>query len=123
MRKKQIALLTVIVGLVCQPLSAQFQSAPPDPETAKALKERDERIAQITEQSLAEVSGLRLPGNRAVLYGLAGDIYWRLDQERSRQLFRSAAAEIQAHYQEAAVARANQPASGIASVVNPIPAR
>lgn len=111
----------LIAVLLFTPLTSrgQFQGGP-DPEAVKA---RNERIMGITEQVLSEVPGLRLPRNRAVVYALAGDIYWRFDQERAIALFRSSAGEIQAHYQEAVVARVNQPAAVMATAGNPMDIR
>lgn len=108
------AVWLIIVMILCAPATLCAQASEQDAEKAKAKLERDKRIAEMVEQAVAEVAALRLSGNRAVIFTLAGDIYWRLDPERSRVLFRKAISEIQAHQMEAAAARTESPASGVA---------
>jgi hypothetical protein len=118
------ALWLIILVILCSPAPLWTQTSEQDAEKAKAKLERDKRIAETVEQAVAEVAALRLPGNRAVIFALAGDIYWRLDPERSRILFRKTISEIQAHYLEAAAAKNQLPASGVAATYsNPIDIR
>ena len=63
-------------------------------EKAKKKKELDERIGPLLDQTIVEANGLRLSNNRAVILAMSGDLYWRFDSKRSRELFRSAAAEV-----------------------------
>ena len=63
-------------------------------EKAKKKKELDERIVPLLDQTIVEANGLRLSNNRAVILAMSGDLYWRFDSKRSRELFRSAAAEV-----------------------------
>src|SRR5437016_6142532 len=65
-----------------------------DPEKDKKKKEMDDRIMQILDAAVSDASTLRLPENRAVVFGISGDLYWKFDEKRSRELFRNAAAEI-----------------------------
>jgi len=60
----------------------------------KARSETNEIVIQMLDQSIAEAGGLRLPQNRAVVFAMTGDLYWKFDPKRSRELFRNAAAEI-----------------------------
>ena len=117
------AVWLIIVMILCAPATLCAQASEQDAEKAKAKLERDKRIAEMVEQAVAEVAALRLPGNRAVVFTLAGDIYWRLDPERSRVLFRKTISEIQAHQMEAAAARTEPPASGVATYSNAIDIR
>ncbi|MFN0277106.1 MAG: hypothetical protein ACKVRN_00750 [Pyrinomonadaceae bacterium] len=71
-----------------------------DPEKDKKKKELNDRALQILDAAISEASNLRLPENRAVVYGVAGDIYWKFDEKRARDLFRNAAAEILLFNQE-----------------------
>src|SRR5687768_745431 len=115
----------IIVMIFCAsapPLWAQLPEQ--DAEKARAKLARDKRIGEMVEQAVAEVGGLKLPANRAVIYALAGDIYWRLDPERSRILFKKALSEIQAHHLETAAVKTDLPSSGIvAANSNPIDIR
>src|SRR5688500_4730061 len=63
-------------------------------EKAKKKKEIDERVVQMIDQSIADAAALRLAQNRAIVLTLAGDLYWKFDNKRSRELFRQAAGEI-----------------------------
>ena len=104
----------IILLSFCAPALLWAQLPQPDAEKAKAKLARDKRIAEMVEQAIAEVGALKLPANRAVIYALAGDIYWRLDPERSRILFRKSISEIQTHHMEAAAAKSELAASGAA---------
>lgn len=68
-----------------------------DAERLKKKKELDQLVARILDQTIADAGGLRLHQNRAVAYAMAGNLYWKFDDKRSRELFRSAAGEIVAH--------------------------
>lgn len=75
--------------------SATFgQSASPTPDADKKKKEEDEKIVALLEKAIGDVNSLRLPQNRAIVYGMSGDLYWKFDQNRAKQLFRDAAAEL-----------------------------
>ncbi|MFT3746489.1 MAG: hypothetical protein QM785_19635 [Pyrinomonadaceae bacterium] len=63
-------------------------------EKAKKDKEIQEQIVTMLDRTIADIGSLRLPGNRAVVYALAGDIYWRYDSKRSRDLFRTGSGEL-----------------------------
>ncbi len=52
-------------------------------DKAKKKKEFDERVVQMLDEALAGLNGLRLPGNRAIVYAMVGDMYWRFDEKRS----------------------------------------
>ncbi len=65
-----------------------------DPDAAKKQKELDERIMQTLDQAIGDGSMLRLPQNKALIFAIAGDLYWKYDEKRGRDLFRNAASEI-----------------------------
>jgi hypothetical protein len=90
---KLISLISTFLVLTSLCL-AQVQSALPDPEKEQAKKEADEKVVQILDQVISDASLLRLPQNKAIVFAMAGDLYWKFDQKRSRDLFRSAAGEI-----------------------------
>ncbi|HQZ98124.1 MAG TPA: hypothetical protein PLP21_17515 [Pyrinomonadaceae bacterium] len=78
------------------PLSAEAKA-----EKAKKDKEIQEQIVTMLDRTIADIGALKLPGNRAVVYALAGDIYWRYDSKRARELFRSGSGELLNYQAEA----------------------
>ncbi|MCC6327423.1 MAG: hypothetical protein IT174_02825 [Acidobacteria bacterium] len=95
---KPIVLISTFLALttVC---FAQTPAAA-DPEKEQAQRELNARIVQTLYQIISDASLLRLPQNRALVYTMAGDLYWKFDEKRSRDLFRSAATELLAHNAE-----------------------
>ena len=94
MRFRKFALITSAIALLSAFAFAQVQLSADAAEKAKKKKEMDERVVQMLDQTIAESNALRLPQNRAVVYAMSGDLYWKFDSKRSRELFRAAAAEI-----------------------------
>lgn len=77
--------------------SALGQGASPtesQSDKEKTKKELEERAVHMLDQAVGDASSLKLPQNRAVVYGMAGDLYWKFDAKRARELFRNAAGEI-----------------------------
>ncbi len=72
------------------------QTAPTESpsEKEKARKELEKQVLDILNQAANEAAALKLPQNRAVVYAAAGDLYWKFDEKRARELFRSAGSEI-----------------------------
>jgi len=87
--------------LLCSFALAQTQPTDSDADKAKKNKEQDERVVQLLDQAIGEAVSLRLPQNRAVVYAMAGDMYWKFDEKRARELFRSSAGELVSYNQEA----------------------
>lgn len=85
--------LLLVLGLLA---GTGFSQISPEAaaEAAKKRKERDEAIVTALDRAIAEIGGLKLPQNRAVVYTLSGDLYWRYDSDRSRELFRNSAGEL-----------------------------
>ncbi len=70
------------------------QTTDPAAEKAKKAREIEEQIVAMLDRTIADIGALRLAQNRAVVYALAGDIYWRYDTKRARELFRSGSTEL-----------------------------
>jgi len=98
LRRLGSIITTVIV--LCSLALAQVPQSEAEVEKAKQKKELEERLVEMLDAVVAESNGLRLAGNRAVVLALAGDLYWRFDSTRARELFRTASAEIASHNQE-----------------------
>lgn len=94
--RKPFALIPTFLMLASLCL-AQAPTPTPDPEKEQAKKEQDERIVQMLDQVISDAALLRLPQNKAVVLAMAGDLYWKFDEKRSRDLFRAAAGEILAY--------------------------
>ena len=63
-------------------------------EKEKAQKKLEKHALEMIDQAVAEANTLKLPANRAIVFALAGDLYWRFDEKRARDLFRSAGDDI-----------------------------
>ena len=100
MRIRTLALLIPALLIICSFSIAQTQPSDPDPEKEKKTKEQNERVMDLIDQAVGEALTLRLPQNRAIVYAISGDLYWKFDQKRARELFRNAAAEIITFNQE-----------------------
>lgn len=81
-------------GILFFSIAAFAQTPSPTPDADKKKKEEDEKVVALLDKAIADVNSLRLPQNRAIVYGMSGDLYWKFDQNRSRQLFRDAANEL-----------------------------
>jgi hypothetical protein len=82
-----IFLFSVSVGQDISPTESQT-------EKEKERKELEKRVLQILDQAVGDASYLKLPQNRAIVYATAGDLYWKFDEKRARELFRSAENDI-----------------------------
>lgn len=100
MRIPRPAILILTAVFLCSFAFAQSQPSESDADKEKKKKEIDERVVQLLDQAIAEAGTMRLPQNRAVIFAISGDLYWKFDSKRSRDLFRDAAAEILAFNQE-----------------------
>jgi hypothetical protein len=63
-------------------------------EKEKQQKKLEEQALQMIDQAVGDAQGLKLAQNRALVYAVAGDLYWKFDEKRARALFRDAANEI-----------------------------
>ena len=77
-------------------LTAFAQTAPTESqaEKEKARKELEKQVLDTLSQAVSEAAALKLPQNRAVVYAVAGDLYWKFDEKRARELFRNSGSEI-----------------------------
>lgn len=87
-------LITIFFNTLCP---AQSERPAPSAEKEKARSELEEKAIQILDQAIADASYLRLPQNKALVYAMAGDLYWKFDEKKARELFRSTGVELAAH--------------------------
>jgi hypothetical protein len=95
------ALLFIALAVFC--FSAPGQTTPTESNTEKekVQKELETRVLQMLDQAVGDAVNLKLARNRAVVYAIAGDLYWKFDEKRARELFRSCESEILAANEEA----------------------
>ena len=94
MRVRMLTSLALITLLVCSFAQAQVKPAAADVKKEKRAKELEETAVLMINAAVADAASLRLPQNRAIVYAIAGDLLWKHDAKRSRDLFRNAAADI-----------------------------
>ena len=90
--------------------TAHAQTSPVDSKTSptesksekeKAQKELEKRVLEMIDRAVSDAATLKLAQNRAIVYAIAGDLYWKYDEKRARELFRSSGGEILAANSEA----------------------
>lgn len=99
MKSRSLSLLLCLVILSVTFISAQTNIPTPTPtpvpaEKTQAQKDLEKRVVEMLDQALSDAATLKLAQNRAVVYALAGDLYWQFDEKRARELFRMSASEI-----------------------------
>lgn len=99
MKSRSLSLLLCLVILSTTLISAQTGTPTPTPTPAQAektpaRKEMEKRVVEMLDQALSDAATLKLAQNRAVVFALAGDLYWQFDERRARELFRTSANEM-----------------------------
>jgi hypothetical protein len=95
MRLSRMAFLLVWL-LVASVFAAHAQISPTESQSDKdkAAQELEKEALKLAQQSATEATSLKLWQNRALIYALAGDLFWKTDQKKARSLFREAAGEL-----------------------------
>ncbi|HEX3101211.1 MAG TPA: hypothetical protein VHQ01_05445, partial [Pyrinomonadaceae bacterium] len=100
MRLGYLAFLTIVLMQLCAFVAAQTQPTDSDAGKEKKKKEQDERVIKMLDQAVSDGGMLRLSNNRAIVYAITADMYWKYDEKRARELFKNAADEIITYNQE-----------------------
>lgn len=87
-------LFSFFCGLALSQTPTPEPSPSPEPEKDKARQELEKNAFKLLDDAVGDAGGLRLWENRALVYAVAGDLYWKTEQKRARKLFRDAANEI-----------------------------
>lgn len=89
-------LLCLFCLIISLNIFAFAQTSPTKSKTEKeeAQKKLQDQVLKMLDQAVGDAAILRLPQNRAVVYAIAGDLYWKFDEKRARELFRSSANDI-----------------------------
>lgn len=93
----KIAMFSLMVLLANGISLGQDISTESTAEKEKKKKETDHRVVELLDRAIADAASLRLAQNRAIVFAMTGDAYWRYDEKRSRDLFRNAASELVAY--------------------------
>jgi hypothetical protein len=94
MRPRYPGLIISVILLATFFTFSQVQPSDNDADKEKNQKERDKRVMQMLDSAVVDANTLVLPENRALVLAITGDLYWKFDDKRSRELFRNAAAEL-----------------------------
>lgn len=94
MHVRFIAFLFVLMFSAGGSMRAQTAPTEAASEKEKAAQELQKNALELMEQTIGEASALKLSENRAYVYATAGDVLWKQNEKRARQLFRDAANEI-----------------------------
>ncbi len=86
--------LTVLSLLFFAPTFAQTSPTESKTEKEEAQKKLENQVLKMLDQATGDAAILKLPQNRAMVYAIAGDLYWKFDEKRARELFRSSANDI-----------------------------
>lgn len=84
----------LIILLLTSTFFAQVSPTESQSEKEKKQKELEKLVLEIVDQAVGEAPTLKLPQNRAMIFALAGDLYWKFDEKRARELFRNAGSEL-----------------------------
>jgi hypothetical protein len=70
-------------------------------EKDKQKKEQEKQVLKMLDDAIGDAYTLKLARNRAIVYAISGDLYWKFDEKRGRELFRNMANDIIVSQQEA----------------------
>jgi len=72
------------------------QTAPTESQSEKEKKQKElkKNVLEMLDQAVGDAATLKLPQNRAIVFAIAGDLYWKFDEKRARDLFRSSANDM-----------------------------
>lgn len=87
-------ILSLTVSTFPQTAPTESQTTESKEEKEKLKKKLEEQALHMIDQAIGDAGGLKLAQNRALVFAIAGDLYWRFDEKRARSLFRDAANEI-----------------------------
>src|SRR5689334_15293184 len=97
MKVSSIVVLFCLLTLTSIPVSPQKATPSPtpvQPEKTEQQKEQEKRVVEMLDQATSDAEALKLAQNRAIVFALAGDLYWQFDEKRARELFRMAGNDL-----------------------------
>jgi hypothetical protein len=94
MRIKNWTFFFVLLSLLSISIFAQTSPTESKTEKEKIQKELEKRVLKMLDEAVNDAGTLKLAQNRAIVYAIAGDLYWKFDEKRAREFFRSSANDI-----------------------------
>ena len=94
MRTIRFTILSVLLTLFSFSIFAQVSPTESNIEKEKVQKELERRVLEMLDQAVGDAATLKLAQNRAIVYAIAGDLYWKFDEKRAREFFRDAGKDI-----------------------------
>jgi hypothetical protein len=94
MRLRKLAFFALTFLTMSAFVVAQEQPSDSQTEKDKKKKALDELVVQMLDQAVMDAGALRLPLNRAIVFAIAGDLLWKYDEKRARDLFRNSGADL-----------------------------
>jgi len=90
------AVFFLSVSVFAQTPSSPSVASPTESQTEKDKKQKEleKRVLIMLDQAVGDAGTLKLAANRAIVYAIAGDLYWKFDEKRARSLFRDSANDI-----------------------------
>ena len=84
------------VLLISACVFAQTAPSPTESQTEKdkIQKDLEKRVLLMIDQAVGDAGTLKLAANRAIVYAIAGDLYWKFNEKRAREFFRNSANDI-----------------------------
>ncbi len=86
--------LTVLILTISTFSSAQTSPTESKTEKEKIQKELEAQVLKMLDIAVGEAGTLKLAQNRAIVYAIAGDLYWKFNEKRAREFFRNSANDI-----------------------------
>ncbi|MBV9217247.1 MAG: hypothetical protein JO053_13850 [Acidobacteria bacterium] len=93
MRSQKLVILLLVFSC-SHALLGQAQPSDSASDKEKKQKDLEELVVKILDQTIADIPALRLAQNRAVISAMCADLYWKFDEKRAHELFRSSANEL-----------------------------
>ena len=94
MRIRRFFYFIVLLLSLSIAVTAQTSATESATEKEKAQKELEKRALEMLDQAVSDAASLKLPRNRAIVYAVAADLFWKFDEKRARALFRNSANDI-----------------------------
>lgn len=93
---KTRTLIIFFVLLLFVPNSFKAQTSPTESQTEKEKREKEleKQVLEMLDSAVSDADALRVPQNRAIVYAIAGDLYWKFNEKRAREFFRKSGDEI-----------------------------
>ena len=86
----------LVALLISVSVFAQMSAAPTESQTEKDKKQKEleKHVLSMLDQAVGDAGTLNLPENRAIVYAISADLYWKFDEKRARELFLNAANDL-----------------------------